>query len=108
MQAEFGRLGDYFNGATHRDRTVYCSVVVKDNAAYALAILSELICDPKLAKDDLKLEQDIVEQESCNGCYNCTLREAQMAQTYPDQKMQHPQLRHFALDLSPIWRRGAQ
>lgn len=90
LRAAFERLGGEINGMTDEDTTVYTAKLLYENVPEALALFGEMISAPRFDPEDITLEQQIVEQENCNGCWTCTMRETFLDSAYPGHGAARP------------------
>ena len=90
LQARFGRIGAETNGCTTENATTFSARCVPDHLSDVLGWLGEMVREPALRAEDVVLEQQIVEQENCRGCFGCTMREALYSQAFPDQSARNP------------------
>lgn len=90
IQEAFAALGGQLNGRTALDHTAYTATVLKEDVAPALHLFAEMLTKPAFADEDLELEKQIVEEENCRGCYNCTMSEAFWGTAFPDQNLHEP------------------
>ena len=90
IQDRIEDLGGNVNGRTSIDQTTYYATVLNDDAGQAMQLLADLIRNPKIDPQDIDLEKQIVEDENCRGCFNCTMNEAIFDAAYPDQPLSRP------------------
>lgn len=90
LQKAFARSGGYLNAQTDEDSTTYQGITLAADVGSAIELMAEMIRSPKLDANDLELEKQIVQQESCRGCFSCTMRDNMFDQAYPDQPLRHP------------------
>ena len=90
IQAAFSEFGGYLNAETDEDSTDFVARILKDDLADSLQIIADMVINPRLDDDDIRLEKQIIEQENCRGCYNCTMRDAFYAQAFPNQSIRNP------------------
>ncbi len=90
LQQAFGLSGGYLNAVTDEDSTVYQGMVLHQDVDHAVALMCEMVSQPRLNAEDLELEKKIVERESCRGCPNCTLRETMYDQAFPEHPLSQP------------------
>ncbi len=90
LQDRIEDLGGNVNGRTQLDQTSYYCTVLNDDVPRAMQLLADLIQRPKLDVEDIELEKQIIEDESCRGCFNCSMNEALFEAAYPDQPMSRP------------------
>ncbi len=90
IQAAFGQLGGYLNARTQEDETTFEAITLADDLDAALGLLAEMVSRPALADDDIEMEKQIIEQENCRGCYQCSMRDAFFDQAYPEQSIRNP------------------
>lgn len=90
FQRAIGSVGAEVNGCTDEDTTTFTACSLKEDLAHVLSVYADVLCQPLLSADDIDLEKQIVEQENCRGCSNCTMRESIYSVAYPDQSLRHP------------------
>jgi len=90
LQKAFAQSGGYLNAQTDEDSTVFQGITLAADLSDAVALMSEIIREPRLDADDLELEKQIIQQESCRGCFGCTMRDNMFDQAFPDQPLRHP------------------
>jgi len=90
IQAAFSDFGGYLNAETDEESTTFVARILKDDLQEALKIIADMVINPRLQEDDIRLEKQIIEQENCRGCYNCTIRDAFYSQAYPNQSIRNP------------------
>ncbi len=90
IQAAFSEFGGYLNAETDEDSTNFVARILKDDLNESLRIIADMVINPRLLDEDIRLEKQIIEQENCRGCYNCTMRDAFYAQAFPNQSIRNP------------------
>lgn len=90
LQKAFALSGGYLNAQTDEDSTIYQGITLAADLGDAVELLAEMIREPRLNADDLELEKGIIQQESCRGCFGCSMRDNMFDQAYPDQPLRHP------------------
>ena len=90
IQAAFGALGGFLNATTDEDSTVFKAMTLREDVEQALEIIAEMVSQPALDGADLEMERQIIEQENCRGCQNCSMRDAFFDQAYPEQSIRNP------------------
>lgn len=90
LQQAFAELGADINGRTDEDSTTYTVQALREDLPAALGLVAELTTYPKIASEDMVLEKQIIEQENCRGCPNCSIRDAYYQTSYPDQSIGNP------------------
>lgn len=94
IQAAFAALGGEINATTDEDTTAFHAKVLHEGVGEALDLLGDMLARPKLEEEHIRLEQQIVEQENCNGCWNCTMREIFLESAYPGHPVARPIIGH--------------
>lgn len=90
IQNVFNSIGGEFNATTDEDTTAYYATVLHDDVGRVLEVFGDMLTHPALAAEDIVLEKQIVEQENCRGCWNCTMREGFLEASFPGQTISHP------------------
>ena len=90
IQDRIEDLGGNINGRTSLDQTSYYSTVLNADVTNVMQLFADLIRNPKLEQGDIDLEKQIIEDENCRGCFNCSMNEALFEAAYPDQAMSRP------------------
>ncbi len=90
IQDRIEDLGGNVNGRTSIDQTTYYATVLNDDAGQAMQLLADLIRNPRIDPQDIDLEKQIIEDENCRGCFNCSMNEAIFEAAYPDQPLSRP------------------
>lgn len=90
IQQAFQEIGGEINAVTDEDTTAFRATVLHEEVATALDIIGDMVSRPTLSAEHIKLEQQIVEQENCNGCWNCTMRETFLDAAYPGHGVARP------------------
>lgn len=90
FQQAIGAAGANINGQTNEDTTTYTASMLNEDLGPTLKVFADVLCNPKLDEEDIKLEKQIIEQENCRGCASCTMRDSLYAVAYPNQPLRHP------------------
>ena len=90
IQDRIEDLGGNINGQTQIDQTYFHGTVVNADMATALKLLADLVQNPKVDQTDIELEKQIIEDENCRGCFNCSMNEALFEAAYPGGAMSRP------------------
>ncbi|MBD3677126.1 MAG: insulinase family protein [Rhodobacteraceae bacterium] len=90
IQTAFGQLGGYLNAQTDEDSTTFKAITLTADLGEALNLISEIVTNPRLDDADLAMEKQIIEQENCRGCYNCSMRDSMFSASFPDQSIRNP------------------
>lgn len=89
---EIEALGGELNAATGHETTAYYARVLAGDEAAALAILADILQDPKFAVEDLKREQEVIVQEiaATQDCPEDIVFDLLHDAAYPDQALGRP------------------
>lgn len=90
IRTDFARLGGYLNAMTSQDRTDFQAVVLSEDVAEALEIISDFVMHPKLDPDDLVTERRVIEQEACRACPSCAMNDTFYDAAFPKQALRRP------------------
>ncbi len=90
LQDEIEDLGGTVNGRTLLDQTSYYGTVLNADLGKAMHLFADIVRNPKLDAENIDLEKQIIEDENCRGCFNCSMNEAFFEAAYPDQCLSRP------------------
>lgn len=83
-------MGGGINGRTQVDQTMYTATVVNEDVGKAMHLFANMMMDPLMDPEDIALEKQIIEDENCRGCFNCSMNEAFFETAFPDQSLGRP------------------
>ena len=90
IRGRFSDVGGWVNATTDQDTTSYHALTLREHVGTAIETIADFVTNPTLRDEDIAQEKEIIAQENCRGCPNCSMRDAFYDTAFPEQGLSLP------------------